>query len=247
MLHCESFPWGIVLQEQTAPTWVPHGSQVLPENVLLHGHLSTGYSSFKNPAPKWARESQLPSGHVHLLQREIPCGLQVDICFAMEIQGMQGDRWPHHVDHHRLQENLYASAEGIPPLPSLLTLLFAGQFHSCPHSSVPAAVFLPLLKYVIIDLLLLMDSAFFSSGSFLEVSGTGSVQQMGISCCHRSHIYSSPVSKTLLRKPGTQFFKTLLMKTEISKGHLYLSVCLSIPTTSVLFYLTTYMSLSSVR
>lgn len=32
------------LQEQTAPVWIPTGSQVLPENLLQYGLLSTGCS-----------------------------------------------------------------------------------------------------------------------------------------------------------------------------------------------------------
>ena len=54
---------------QIVSSWVPHGSQVLPENLFLHGILSTGSSSCKEPALAWDLHGlQLTSGHIHLLQ-----------------------------------------------------------------------------------------------------------------------------------------------------------------------------------
>lgn len=55
-----SFPGGIVPQEETAPAWVPHGTQFLPENMFLHEFLSTGQES----APVQALEVLLRTLHL---------------------------------------------------------------------------------------------------------------------------------------------------------------------------------------
>ncbi|KAK4812344.1 LOW QUALITY PROTEIN: hypothetical protein QYF61_017121 [Mycteria americana] len=53
-LHGVVVTQGAVLQEQTAPVWVPHGSEVLPEDLLQcglqRGLLSMGHSSCQKPA-----------------------------------------------------------------------------------------------------------------------------------------------------------------------------------------------------
>lgn len=51
--------------------------QVLPENLLLGGLLSTRYSSCQESAPaRVLHRLQIPSGHIHLLQREVLHRLQ---------------------------------------------------------------------------------------------------------------------------------------------------------------------------
>jgi len=104
--QCGSFPWGAVLQEQTAPEWVPMGSQALPANLLWRGLLSPQvHRSCQEPAP--ARGS--PRGH-SLLQASTCSGvgssfhrLQVDICSTVDLHRLQGDNLPHHGLHHELQ------------------------------------------------------------------------------------------------------------------------------------------------
>ena len=76
-----------------APTWIlsmgysPSGMvcssgvlckpQFLPENLLLHGHLSSGYSSCQEPAPLWAlHRLQIPSWSLYLLLCGVLHGLQ---------------------------------------------------------------------------------------------------------------------------------------------------------------------------
>jgi len=54
LLQSGSFPQGTVLQEWTAPVWVPHRPQGLPRNLLLHGLVSTGSSSCLEPALPWS-------------------------------------------------------------------------------------------------------------------------------------------------------------------------------------------------
>lgn len=67
---------GSVLQEQSAPVWVPHGLQFLPD-LLQCGLLSRYFCSCQKPAPVWAlHRLQLPSGHTHLLWLVVLHGLQ---------------------------------------------------------------------------------------------------------------------------------------------------------------------------
>jgi len=47
----------------TAPQWVPHGSQVLPENLIVCGLLSMGCSYCQQPAPVWDLH-ELQGGYV---------------------------------------------------------------------------------------------------------------------------------------------------------------------------------------
>uniref|UniRef100_A0A8C0B7V8 Protein kinase domain containing, cytoplasmic n=1 Tax=Buteo japonicus TaxID=224669 RepID=A0A8C0B7V8_9AVES len=55
LLQCGSLPWAAVLQAQTAPAWVPMGSQVLPANLLHCGLLCPRvHRSCQEPGPAWA-------------------------------------------------------------------------------------------------------------------------------------------------------------------------------------------------
>jgi len=72
LLQHRSLPRGAVLQEQTAPVWVPH--RVLSANLLQCGLLSAQvHSSCQDPAPARA---------LH--------GLQLDLCSAVDLHGLQG-------------------------------------------------------------------------------------------------------------------------------------------------------------
>ncbi|KAK4828719.1 LOW QUALITY PROTEIN: hypothetical protein QYF61_000557 [Mycteria americana] len=135
-------------------------------------------------------------------------GCRVDMCSAMDLHGLQGDNLLHH-GHHQLQGNLCSSARTTFSPTSSLTLVSAGQFLTCSHSSLPAAVaqqFLPFLKYVVTEVLppLLIGSALGSGGSVLEPADTGCLTraQLLVSS-HRSHPCSPPATKTTPHKPNT--------------------------------------------
>ncbi|KAK4831758.1 hypothetical protein QYF61_018956 [Mycteria americana] len=98
----------------------PHGPQTLPDNLLLHGLLSTGHSSCQEPVLAWTLHGVIASfRHIHLLWHgvlhglqvdicstvNLP-GLQVDICSTVNLHGLQVDSLPHHGLHHGLQWNL---------------------------------------------------------------------------------------------------------------------------------------------
>jgi len=130
LLQCGSPPSGTVLQEQTAPAWVPHGvtspaskpalvwaplstgPQVLPVNLLQHGLLSPqGHGSCQEPAPVWASHGVTVSFRcIHLLQRGVLPGLQVDICSTVDLRGLQRHSLPHRGLLHGLQGKLCSSA-----------------------------------------------------------------------------------------------------------------------------------------
>ncbi|KAM9616085.1 uncharacterized protein ACIBXB_020459 [Morphnus guianensis] len=172
LLQRGSLPWAAVLQAQTAPAWVPRGVTNSARSLLQRG-LPTG--------------SQPPSG-IPLLRCGVLPGLQVEICSAVDLHGLQGDSLPHHGLPRGLQGNLCSGAWSISSPPSALTWGAAGLFLShvlTPLSlaavSVPQQLFFPLLRSVIPEVLplSLMGSALSSSGSVLEPAGIGSVGHGG--------------------------------------------------------------------
>jgi len=95
--------------------------------------------------------SQLPSGHIHLLQFGVLYGLQVVICSTMDLRGLQGHSLLHHGLHHKLQGNLCSSAWSTSS-PFFFTDLGVNRVVALTYSysSVTAAApFLAFLKYVI--------------------------------------------------------------------------------------------------
>jgi len=90
----------------------PMGSQALPANLLQHG-VSIG--------------SQPPLD-IHLLWHGVLPGLQVHLCFTVDLHGLQGDGLPHHGLLHGLQGNPAPGAP--PPPPPSLTLVSAELFLS---------------------------------------------------------------------------------------------------------------------
>jgi len=189
-------PTGALLQEQAAPSWVPHGA-TSPANKpapawALHG--VTAY--FRHPpAPAW--------GPFH--------GLQVDIYSIMDLHGLQGDNLPHHGLQHDLQGKSLCS--GISSTCSLSPLLLHWPWclRSC-HSHIISllslqccftAVFSPLLTITIADGLGL--------GQWRVCRGVGwhwLYQTWGklLAASHRSHRYTLPptATKTLPCKPITR-------------------------------------------
>lgn len=82
LLHCESFPWGAVHQEQTAPACIPHKITSPASKPSLHQ--SRGPERSLLPMG-----SQSPSG-IHLLQCGVLHRLQEDLCSTMDLPGLQG-------------------------------------------------------------------------------------------------------------------------------------------------------------
>ena len=161
----------------------PTGSQVLSPNLLQRGLLSLQKST--GPARSLLQcglptGSQPPSG-IHLLQRGVLHGLQVDICSTVDLHGLQGDSLPHHGLPHGLQGNLCSSTWSTSS-PSFFPDLGVCRVFplAYSHSSLPGAVaqcFLPFLKYVVTEALPmgLIGPALASGGSVLEPAETGSV------------------------------------------------------------------------
>jgi len=124
-----------VLQEQTAPAWVP----------------PLGCSSCQEPGPGWAlHQLQLLSECVHLLWYGGFHGLQVSICSTVVIHGLQEDNLLHHGLLHRLQGNLRSSTwstSSPPSPPTLVSALLLFPCFSCSSlSQLLCSVFLPFIK-----------------------------------------------------------------------------------------------------
>ena len=170
LLQHRSFPWAAVLQELLqrgsfftgcspsgpSPACLPHRPQFLPENLLLHGLLSTSCTSCQKPAPVWALHGlQLPWEHIRLLWHGVLHRLQRDNLLHLGLL-------------HGVKGLLCSGAWSTTPTPSLLTLVTAGLFLSLVtflSLTTPTQHFLPFLKYVITQALqmLLTGSAFGSS------------------------------------------------------------------------------------
>jgi len=190
-MNCSSvgpFRGGIVLQEQTAPAWVPHCIRSPARKpALAWAPFSMGYRSYQEPAPTWDFHGVTASfKHSHLFWREVLHGLQVEIST---------------VDHHGLQGTacltmvFTTGCGGMPaPVPGAcppplftLTLVSAESFLTYSHSCLLAAVaqqFFLLLIYVIMAVVppSLMDSPLSRSGCVLEQVGIGSAGDGGSLC-----------------------------------------------------------------
>jgi len=187
-----SLSWCAVLQEQTAPVWVTSGTTVPTRRLFQHG-LSTG--------------SQLPSGHIHVVRRGVLHRLKVDICFTVDLHGLQGDNLPHHGSLHWLQVNLCSSTWSTSFFTDLGVCKVVSLTYS--HSILSSAVaqhFSSFLKYFIPEVLTtsLMGSAFASSWNCLCLT-----QGQLLVSSHRSHLCSPSPTETLLHKPNTGPVKSL--------------------------------------
>ena len=155
------------------------GLQVLPENLLQCGLLISGHSSCRESAPVWALHGfQLCSRHVHLLWCGSFMGCRVDIFSTVDLSGLRGNK----LCCHGLQGNLCSNSWSTSSSSSID--LSVSKAISFPFFSLLSQLlhnwcgfFLPLLKYVTIEALpaSLMGSALASSGSILELAGTGFV------------------------------------------------------------------------
>lgn len=109
LFQCGFFLWDVVLQEQSAPAWVLHRATD-PARSLFQHRLLTG--------------SQTPSG-IYLLQ-SILHGLQVDLFYPMDIQGLQGHcRGCCIMVFPKACGGISALGPGAPPAPLSLTWEFA--------------------------------------------------------------------------------------------------------------------------
>jgi len=153
----------------------PTGSQALPENIHQCGLLSLrDHRSCQEPAPAQAFHGVTASfGCIHLLWCGVFHRLQVDTCSTVDIHGLHGDSLHHHGLLHRLQGNLCSGALNISP-PSFFPDLGACSIVSLTysHSSISVQVF---VSCVIMESLppLLLNLALPSTGSVLELAGTG--------------------------------------------------------------------------
>lgn len=100
---------GKIVQEQLAPVWFPPWGhkrfQQTSCRVISSLHQLTG------PYQKWG----LPTGSqppvdMNLFQHQVFHELEVDICSAVALLGMQKHLLPHHGLHHSLQGNLSSDA-----------------------------------------------------------------------------------------------------------------------------------------
>jgi len=161
------------------------GSQVLPANLLQRGFLSPQIRrSCQEPAPARATHRITASlGHPPAPTWRPPWALSGDL-LNRGPPWLQGDSLPHHGLLHGLQGNLCPSAWSTSS-PSFFTVLGVCRAVSLTysHSSLyPAAVFSPLLKYVVSQRHyhhLLISLALASNRSILELAGSGSVRHEG--------------------------------------------------------------------
>jgi len=188
----------------------PVGSQVLPANLLQRGLLSPWVRrSWQEPAPSWAFHRVTSSFRHPPAPAWGPFyGLQVDICSTVDLHGLQGNNLPHHGLQHELQgKSLCSNISSTSSLPlSSLTLVSAELFLSLHLTSLSncrfTAVFffLHLLNYVISEVLppLLTGLALASSGSILELTGTGFIRPGG---SFSQLLTESTPTAPLLQKP----------------------------------------------
>ena len=115
----------------------PTGSQVLPENLHLHGLLFMGLISCQVPVPVWAVHGlQLHLGDIHLLWCALHTRGGVDSCSTVVLHGLEAANPLHHGLLQGLQGNLQWRLPQAPPPPPSLTFVSAGVFFTlCPHSS----------------------------------------------------------------------------------------------------------------
>ena len=174
---------GAVLQERTAPVWVPHGA--------------TGPAS--KPAAAWGSLHRVTAPARSLERLSTGCSF-LQGTSTVVLHGLEGDN----LRHHGLQRNLCSGAWSTSSFFINLSVFRAVSLTSS-HSSLRAAAqhFLPFLKYVITEAVppLLMGSALASDRSILELalSDTGAASG-GFS---QRPPLQTPATKTLPRKPNT--------------------------------------------
>jgi len=212
---------------RTAPAWVPptgcspsgtgcssvgppRGHKPCSKPALVWASLSTGPQVLAGTCSS----AGSPQGH-RFLQASTCSGVgslpqvQVEICSTVYLHGLQGHSLPHRGLHHELQGKALCSHISSTSSPSFFTDL--GVCRVVPltssHSSLftavsPQSFFLPVLKYVIPEL---MGLAWASGGSILEPAGTSSVRHGGSfwQLLTEATPIASLNTKTLPHKPVT--------------------------------------------
>jgi len=151
---------------------------------------SSLHRSWQQPAPAQAPHGVTASFRHPPALAWVPFHwLQVDICSTVELHGLQGNNLPHCGLHHELQGKALCSSVSSTSSPCFFTDLGACRVISLTssHSSLCTAVSpqfrppTPLLKYVITETLppSLIGLALVSSGSVLELAGTGFIRHRG--------------------------------------------------------------------
>jgi len=232
LLQRESFPRAAVLHELPQCGSVPTGcspsgagcSSVGPPRghkpcqqtcsgvgSSLHGSGSPGRSLLQRGLPVG---SQLPSG-IHLLRRGVPSmGCRLISAPPWTSVGCRGTACLTAVFYHELQGQALCSSISSTSSPSFFTDVGVCRVVSftSSHSSLFTAVslqffFLPLLKYVITEVLppSLMGLALASRWVHLRASWHWLYQTWGklLAASHRIHPYSPPATKALPRKAIT--------------------------------------------
>ena len=122
------FLWGAVLQEQAAPTWVPHGvtspaRKPAPVWAPLSMGLQVLAGACSSACSPWGHS--LPSG-IHLLRCGVPSTGSI-----VDLHGLQGNNLPHHGEHESQGKALCSGILSTSsPLLSSLTLESAALFLS---------------------------------------------------------------------------------------------------------------------
>jgi len=100
----------------------PTGSQVLPANLLQRWLLSPQVRrSCQEPGPVQAPHGVTASfGHPPAPAWGPFHRLQVDMCYTMDLHGLQGDNLPYHGIHHKLQGKTLCSGISNTSSPLLL-------------------------------------------------------------------------------------------------------------------------------
>jgi len=176
----------------------------------LHGSPGPGRSLLQCGIPTG---SQLPSG-IHLLWHGVPStGYRLISAPLWTSMGCSGTTCLTKVFHSDLQGRLSALASGAPPPPSFFTDLGVCRVISftSSHLSLFTAIslqsfFLPLLKYVITEVLTLslIGLALANSGSVLEPASTGFIRHGGSFLQLLTEAAPiAPTTKNLPHKPRT--------------------------------------------
>jgi len=146
----------------------------------LHGSTGPGRSLLEHGLPIGSQ----PLPGIPLLWRGVQSGLQVEICTTVGLHGLQGHSLPHRGLLHGLQGNLFSGlwSTSSPSFYSELGVCrVVALMYLYSSLRLPLLVFFPLLTCVILEALppSLMGSTLPSSGSILELTGTGSTGHGG--------------------------------------------------------------------
>lgn len=93
-------------RNKKAPAWVSFRITGLPSKLLSIPPLKRDPGECQEPAPAQSSQGGPASFRFPLFQCRVLQGLQVDICFTLDIHELQGGSLTHHALHYRLKGNL---------------------------------------------------------------------------------------------------------------------------------------------